>query len=79
MLGRAIGSIRTFAWSLMPLAVLAGGWIAKVDLQLPYIVGGVVSVVVTIGGARLLLQADKHFPVDAPAEPAVDVTEAVVA
>ncbi|MCR6711347.1 MAG: MFS transporter [Demequina sp.] len=79
MLGRAIGSIRTFAWSLMPLAVLAGGWIAKVDLQLPYIVGGVVSVVVTIGGARLLLQADKHFPVDAPAEPAADVTEAVVA
>ena len=29
MLGRAIGAIRTFAWCLMPIATLAGGWIAR--------------------------------------------------
>ena len=61
MLGRAIGAIRTFAWSLMPIATLAGGWIAKVDLQLPYIVGGAVSVLVALAGAPLLLRADDHF------------------
>jgi len=65
MLGRAIGAIRTFAWSLMPLATLAGGWIAKIDLQLPYLIGGALSVIVCLGGARLLLRADDHFPVEA--------------
>jgi MFS family permease len=70
MLGRAIGAIRTFAWSLMPLATLAGGWIATVDLQLPFIVGGAVSVLVCLVGAPLLLKADQHFPADAVAEEA---------
>ena len=63
MLGRAIGAIRTFAWSLMPIATLAGGWVATIDLQLPYIVGGAVSALLSLAGAKLLLQADKHFPV----------------
>jgi len=61
MLGRALGAIRTFAWSLMPLATLVGGLIAKADLQLPYIVGGAVSVVVALAGAPLLLRADRYF------------------
>ena len=78
MLGRAIGAIRTFAWSLMPLATLAGGWIAKADLQLPYLVGGAISVVVALAGAPLLLKADQHFPSDAVVDEPADVTEAAV-
>jgi MFS family permease len=81
MLGRAIGAIRTFAWFLMPVAVLAGGFVAKIDLQLPYLIGGGVSVVLVLAAARLLLQADTHYPVDTPdaaAEPGDEVAEAVV-
>ena len=54
MLGRAIGAMRTFGWSLMPIATLAGGFVAKIDLQLPYIIGGAVSVLLCLGGAKLL-------------------------
>jgi len=75
MLGRSIGAIRTFAWSLMPIATLAGGWAAKVDLQLPYVIGGAISVVLALAGARLLLQADKHFPVEGRSESADAVAE----
>ena len=68
MLGRAIGAVRTFSWSLMPVATLAGGWMARADIQLPYIVGGVISVLVALAGAPLLLKADQHFPADLPEE-----------
>jgi len=70
MLGRAIGAIRTFGWSLMPIATLFGGWVAKVDLQLPFIIGGAVSVAVSLAGAKLLLQADNHYPAEEPDEAA---------
>jgi len=77
MLGRALGAIRTFAWSLMPIATMAGGLIAKADLQLPYIVGGAVSVVVALAGAPLLLRADAYFGDDtADAEASTPVSTA---
>ena len=77
MLGRAIGAVRTFTWSLMPVATLAGGWMATVDIQLPYIVGGLISVVVALIGAPLLLKADQHYPADAVDEGAETEADAV--
>ena len=77
MLGRAIGAIRTVSWSLMPIVTLAGGWVARVNLQLPYIIGGAVSVAVALLAAPLLLRADGHFPLDVIANP--DEPDAVLA
>jgi hypothetical protein len=44
--GRIHGTRRTLVWGLMPLGSLLGGVIAKIDLRLPYIAAGLVSVVV---------------------------------
>jgi hypothetical protein len=44
--GRIHGTRRTLVWGLMPLGSLIGGAIAKIDLRLPYITAGLVSVVV---------------------------------
>jgi MFS family permease len=44
--GRIHGTRRTLVWGLMPLGSLLGGAIAKIDLRLPYIAAGLVSVVV---------------------------------
>lgn len=64
MLGRVLGAARTIAWGLMPIASLLGGWAARIDLQLPYLVGGGASVLVALLAARLLLSADAHMPAD---------------
>lgn len=64
MLGRVIGASRTVSWGLFPIATLAGGALARVDLQLPYLVGGAASVVIALISARLLLSADAHMPDD---------------
>jgi len=44
--GRIHGTRRTLVWGLMPIGALLGGAIAKVDLRLPYIAAGLVSIVV---------------------------------
>jgi MFS family permease len=44
--GRIHGTRRTLVWGLMPVGSLIGGAIAKIDLRLPYITAGLVSVVV---------------------------------
>ncbi|WP_062076506.1 MFS transporter [Demequina globuliformis] len=58
IMGRVIGAIRTVTWSMMPVATLVGAWSAKAGLQVPFIVGGVGALVVTVGAATLLLRAD---------------------
>lgn len=44
--GRIHGTRRTLVWGLMPVGSLIGGAVAKIDLRLPYITAGLVSVVV---------------------------------
>ena len=65
LLGRTIGVIRTITWGMFPIASVVGGFIGRIDLRLPFIVGGIVSVVVVLLGARLLLSAsDQKAPDD---------------
>jgi len=79
MLGRVIGAARTVAWGLMPLATMLGGWVARADLQLPYLIGGGATVMVSLAAARLLLSADAHMPTDdAAIEPTRDEAPPVV-
>jgi MFS family permease len=60
LFGRVLGIIRTFTWGLFPFATLLGGWVARYDLRLPYIVAGGVTLVATLVAIRLLLEASRH-------------------
>lgn len=62
MLGRAMGIVRTIGWGLTPIATVVGGFVARVDLRLPFVIGGVVVVVLTLVATRLLLSAGQREP-----------------
>jgi MFS family permease len=65
LFGRVLGIIRTFTWGLFPFATLLGGWVARYDLRLPYVIAGGVTLIAALVAVRLLLEASKH---DAPEE-----------
>ncbi len=44
--GRIHGTRRTIVWGLMPLGGLLGGFIAKIDITLPLIVGGLAGTII---------------------------------
>jgi len=53
--GRVLGVIRTLTWGLFPVATLLGGLVARIDLRLPFLVGGAATAVVALIGTRLLI------------------------
>jgi MFS family permease len=77
LLGRTIGVIRTITWGLFPVAAVLGGFISRIDLRLPFIVGGAVSVVIVLFAARLLLSASDQKPFTEPelVQPSVEPVE----
>lgn len=46
--GRVHGARRTLVWGIMPIGAVIGGAIAKIDLRLPYYVGGGMALLVAI-------------------------------
>jgi len=62
MLGRAIGIVRTIGWGLTPVATVLGGFVARIDLRLPFVIGGGVVVVLALTAVRLLLSASRAAP-----------------
>jgi MFS family permease len=60
LLGRVTGLNRTLVWGLFPVAGLLGGLLGRIDLRLPFVVGGALVMLVTIVGSRLLLSASKQ-------------------
>jgi hypothetical protein len=62
MLGRAMGIIRTIGWGMTPIATVLGGFVARIDLRLPFIIGGGVVVLLTLIATRLLFSAGSHEP-----------------
>ncbi|MGV8883756.1 MAG: MFS transporter [Rhodoglobus sp.] len=60
LLGRFTGLTRTFVWGLFPVAGVLGGLVARIDLRLPFIVGGALMVLVALCAVRLLLAVDRH-------------------
>jgi len=77
LLGRTIGVIRTITWGLFPVAAVLGGFISRIDLRLPFIVGGAVSVIIVLLAARLLLSASDQKPFAEPelVQPSVEPVE----
>jgi MFS family permease len=65
LFGRVLGIIRTFTWGIFPFATLLGGWVARIDLRLPFLLASGVTLVAALVAARLLLSASSH---DAPEE-----------
>lgn len=58
MLGRAIGAIRTINWGFFPVASIAGGYFARIDLGLPFILGGAAVAIAALSAGRMLRRAD---------------------
>lgn len=53
--GRVLGVIRTLTWGLFPVATLLGGWVGRIDLRLPFWIGGGLIVVVAFAAIPLLI------------------------
>ncbi|MFF9562681.1 MFS transporter [Leifsonia sp. NPDC014704] len=66
MLGRALGIVRTLGWGLTPIATVLGGFVARIDLRLPFVIGGGVVVVLTLVASRLILSASAQTPAHEP-------------
>ncbi|MEN0085865.1 MAG: MFS transporter [Leifsonia sp.] len=66
MLGRALGMVRTIGWGLTPIATVLGGFVARIDLRLPFVIGGGLVVVATLVASRLILSASAQTPAEAP-------------
>jgi MFS family permease len=50
--GRVHGARRTIVWGSMPIASLLGGFAAKIDLRLPWLIGGLAAVLIAMTNAR---------------------------
>ncbi|MDR6970353.1 MFS transporter [Leifsonia shinshuensis] len=66
MLGRALGIVRTIGWGLTPIATVLGGFVARIDLRLPFVIGGGLVVVLTLIASRLILSASAQAPAAEP-------------
>lgn len=65
LFGRVLGITRTLTWGLFPVATLLGGLVARVDLRLPFIVAGVLVVIVCAAGARLIVVGTREAGAEA--------------
>ncbi len=57
--GRVLGIIRAFTWGVFPIATVLGGWMARIDLRLPFVIGAIATVVATLIATRLLFRASE--------------------
>lgn len=75
LLGRVHGSWRTVLWGSMPLGAVIGGLIGRIDLALPFIVGGAAAMIAGIVFFRFLTRLPNPEDVDngdPPATPPAD-------
>jgi Na+/melibiose symporter-like transporter len=64
LLGRVHGTWRTLLWGTMPLGALIGGLIGRIDLALPFIVGGFAATAASILFFRFLTTLPNPEDVD---------------
>lgn len=64
LLGRVHGTWRTLLWGTTPLGSLIGGLIARVDLTLPFIIGGALEAVASLVFFRFLMTLPNPEDVD---------------
>jgi MFS family permease len=54
LFGRIHGTRRTLVWGMMPIGSVVGGFIATIDLRLPFLVGGIIATVLATMYAKFL-------------------------
>ncbi len=54
--GRIHGARRTIVWGLMPIGSVIGGFIARGGLRLPYLIGGLISLIVVAFSFKRIVQ-----------------------
>lgn len=64
LLGRVHGTWRTLLWGTMPVGALIGGLVGRVDLALPFVVGGAAIVVSSLVLFRFLMTLPNPEDVD---------------
>ncbi|MFD3449070.1 MFS transporter [Microbacteriaceae bacterium 4G12] len=64
LLGRVHGTWRTLLWGGMPLGYLVGGLLARIDLSVPFVLGGAVGLVATLPLWRFLVSLPNPEDVD---------------
>ncbi|AXA95773.1 MFS transporter [Microbacterium sp. PM5] len=60
MFGRVLGITRTLTWGLFPIATILGGLVARIDLRLPFLIGGAATAIVALLGMRLLIAGTRQ-------------------
>ena len=68
LFGRVLGIIRMLTWGLFPIATIIGGLVSRIDLRLPFIVGGGVIVLAALVGSRLLIVGTRKAGAEAGVE-----------
>lgn len=68
LFGRVLGIIRMLTWGLFPVATLIGGWVARADLRLPFIIAGAVVFVAAVAASHLLIVGTRQAGAEAEAE-----------
>ncbi|AUG29727.1 MULTISPECIES: MFS transporter [Microbacterium] len=64
--GRVLGVARTVTWGMFPIATILGGLVARVDLRLPFLVGGAATAIVALLGVRLLIVGTREAGAELP-------------
>jgi MFS family permease len=64
LFGRVLGISRTLTWGLFPVATVLGGLVARVNLQLPFVVGGAAALVASLLAARLIVVGTRRAGAD---------------
>jgi MFS family permease len=68
LFGRVLGIIRMFTWGLFPIATLLGGWVARFSLELPFVIGGAVSMLAAVVASRLIVVGTRRAGAEQVAE-----------
>jgi hypothetical protein len=69
LLGRVHGTWRTLLWGAMPLGSLLGGLVGRIDLALPFIIGGVIATVLALVFFRFITSLPNAEDVPDPMGP----------
>lgn len=71
LLGRVGSLVRMLSYGLMPVAILAGGFVSRWDLRAPLLISGAITIVIAIAGRRILAFVDALPAGESAAEKAV--------
>ena len=69
LLGRVHGTWRTLLWGAMPVGSLLGGLVGRIDLALPFIIGGAVATLVAVAFFRFIKSLPNPEDVPDPTGP----------